>query len=697
VSLGQVARRFLSGLTSAPLAGSAAILVLFWIGSLAILGTSGVRLNNEQVVSRVARMAVEVFFLQLGLGLVLGLAATAIVRAWEEALGPTTRGRRWLAVFYLVFAVELWRIAAGVVAWPQLYIAFFWNEHGLLRALQVWLVAHLPRATVDLAGVAVLGATALGPFAFARARSWLASLLPWRRLAPVPVALLALALAPGLLASAPVPGDETRPNILVIGLESVRADRLVPERAAIAPNMARLAARGVRFETARVEVGRTYSSMMSFATGRSSLSHGIRHMFPSRARWAATGPTLFDALRERGYGTAFLTDASTPFVEPARVGLDEVKGPRGNHVDHLIRSLVFGSQLALLPWLEHGFTRRLLPELDLDWAKADPDLLADRTIAALGARARGGPFFLYAFFGGTHVPYTASRDHLPVKSDYRGPYPYGVTPMLRRGYAASEAGRVAELYDASITTVDAAVGRVLEALERSGVAKRTIVVLLADHGECLGEFDLGLGHGNHLRGEHSNAFPLVVFDPVHAVTPHAVPGLVRELDLAPTLAKLAGARLGPVDGVDLGPLLRGEKDDLGLEAYEETELPFGLTGVAPDDELRLPMFPDYLSVDEGGDVVLDPRVEELLVAAKHRALRKGRFKLSYVPTRRGPRWALFDVVLDPGETRDVAAERPELFQELRERLLALATRDGSVVENGLVVPRRGMDLSPPRE
>ena len=204
-------------------------------------------------------------------------------------------------------------------------------------------------------------------------------------------------------------------------------------------------------------------------------------------------------------------------------------------------------------------------------------------------------------------------------------------------------------------------------------------MLLGDHGENL--FDVpgrGLGHGDHLATDLANHVPIVIVDPTHAFAPHDVDGIVRDVDLAPTLAALAGIEGPPGDGVDLAPLLRGERDSLDLDAYAETGLWLIQTGPGFTRNERLP----YPSVGEitdagpDGDLFLKPRWEDAVVDAKHRALRTPRWKLLYQPTPNGPHWRLFDLIADPFQLRDVADEHPEEVEALRPKLEAWIASDG---------------------
>ena len=121
-------------------------------------------------------------------------------------------------------------------------------------------------------------------------------------------------------------------------------------------------------------------------------------------------------------------------------------------------------------------------------------------------------------------------------------------------------------------------------------------MVLADHGENLyDEPGRGVGHGDHLEGDPSLRVPLVIYDPIHRFPPHRVPGIVRDIDVVPTLLSLLRVQPGPttqpLDGRDLAPLLHDEQTSLGLSSFHETKLWFTPSGPGFQPDQRLPYPP----------------------------------------------------------------------------------------------------------
>jgi arylsulfatase A-like enzyme len=192
--------------------------------------------------------------------------------------------------------------------------------------------------------------------------------------------------------------------------------------------------------------------------------------------------------------------------------------------------------------------------------------------------------------------------------------------------APAEIDFLRRLYHAEVESVDERIGYFLRALELSGKAAETLVVVTADHGEGFGEHGLYL-HGNSFYDELMRV-PLLVAGPGVAAG-QRVAQPVSHVDLMPTLADLFGVEcLESPRGESLLPLLRGEP--------------------APDLAER-----DHYLVSPLRETESD-------------ALVRGRFKLIAAAEDRA--LELYDLLADPGETANLAAARPDLAHDLLRRL-----------------------------
>ena len=252
--------------------------------------------------------------------------------------------------------------------------------------------------------------------------------------------------------------------------------------------------------------------------------------------------------------------------------------------------------------------------------RTQAQFVAADVLGWLDARPQDRPFFLYVHTVDPHVPYLPPDEMLALydPSPYEGPVDFnrdrellehvksGSQPLSDRDRVRLEA-----LYDGEITYHDVHFGSIMEGLERRGLAENTIVVFTADHGEEF--FDHGsVGHGHSVYEELINV-PLIV----------RVPGVTD-----------GGVRLE--DSVGLVDVLPTIYDALGREIPED------LSG-----ESFLPLL-----LGETADA---PRVAVTGFMEGWRAVNVGRLKLIQRTERRV---MLHDLVEDPDERTDVAAERP---------------------------------------
>ena len=725
VALGRVLAmpwRMLRGASAGPVLMVALFTVEMVLGArLQMMGVHDEELQRT-LLGRFARFLIwqqmQVLAVYLAVGAVVGVAAAAALALWDRALRRRVSGPgRWIGVFWFTLLVEIWRLAITVVRYPQLFAESLYDKGGVRRDLQVLLTDHVPQALLVWGGWSLIGILVLGPGLAPRGRRWLLGtvravperLRRERRRLVVAGAVggVALALAVPLVlhrntARAGEAGvGERPPNVLVLAVDSLRADRVGPGRGDVAPHLAALAARSVVFDAAHVTIPRTFPSWVTLLSGRWPAHHGIRHMFPPAAERAAVGSLLPSLMNARGLQTAVVSDFSGEIFSRLGAGFGERDVPPFD-MRVVLAQAGFNLHPAIAPYVATRLGHRLFPALAAAPENADPDRLADQVIDVVDRLSRRGPFFVTAFFSTPHFPYAAPDPYYRrfTRTGYQGRFRYHkpVSALGNQDGELDEQDReqVRGLYDGAVAAVDDALGRVLQSLADRGLDKSTIIVVLADHGENLYESGFGMGHGEHLQGDQALHIPLVIYDPVHRFRAHRVPGIVRDVDVAPTLASLVGTKVPDADGVDLGPMLRGAKSTLGLEAYAETELwlvPDG-PGFHPDERLPYPSLPSLVTLAPDDDIVIDPAMREITIAAKHRAIRTERWKVIYRPTRDGVRWSLYDLGADVDERHDIASQHPEVLATLQERLIRWMTIDGSTVEAGFVVPPADREARP---
>jgi arylsulfatase A-like enzyme len=651
----------------------------------------------------VAKIATAIGGAAVGIGLLVGLLAYALM--WARGAHRSHLSRFLVESLAVVVAVHASFLAMGMARSPQLYVASFYAKGGPLRTIQVVVTDVLGPGGVRLGVLAALALYVFGPggrSALVRplvARAILVVRGRFRRFAPLALVVVAApkeSPAPRPSESSPAalvpPHGElgVRPNVLVIAADSLRADRIGPETT---PNLFALSQKAVVFERAYVSVPRTFSSWVNILTGRHAHHHGVRSMFP---RWEERAKDL-DAAPHRfvhdGYRTQVLGDYAADIFGRVDLGFQKVDTPSFDF-RQLLRQRGLERETPLLPFLHSHTGRALFPVLKELSDAADADLLADETIAALRSSPR--PFFDTVFFSTAHFPYAAPAPYYRTFTDasYRGRYKYHKPVGLGGELPPDEADvrQIRALYDGAVLSIDAAIGRVLDALAQQGLAGSTIVVVTADHGETLYENGHGQGHGDHLFGDEGTHVPLIVYDP-RIGAPRRVPDIVRDVDIAPTLYALAGVPQAPaLDGASLVPLMHGEASEKRF-AFAETELWFTeeIAGVRPDERLPYPGIMQMTELDSAHgqiEVVLQKAMIPVTLVARHRMVRDERFKLVYVPTRKGAMYRLFDTATDPSEVHDVARERPAEVERLRGVLWKWMLEDrGMTQKDGLLVPR----------
>jgi choline-sulfatase len=337
-----------------------------------------------------------------------------------------------------------------------------------------------------------------------------------------------LVLAPGCRRAAPPLPPAGRPNILLVTIDTLRADRVgcYGHASAATPMLDALAARGVRFETVIAHVPLTGPSHASILSGLGPLGHGFREnagfVLPAQVRSGA------EDFRDAGYRTAAFVSA---FPLDRRFGFD-----RGFEVydDHLPK----GNDPRRTPYVER-------------FADATTDAVL-RWLEVSAAWSGGRPFFLWVHYYDPHAPYE----------------PPGEFAVRFRTAP----------YDGEVAFADQQLGRLFRALEERGDLSRTLVVAMSDHGEGLGD------HGEATHGlfvyDSTLRVPLIVAGPGVAAG-RVAPTVARGVDVLPTLVDYAGLPLrAELEGRSLRPAIEG-REMSDAPAYAETLYPQREFGWAP--------------------------------------------------------------------------------------------------------------------
>jgi choline-sulfatase len=422
-----------------------------------------------------------------------------------------------------------------------------------------------------------------------------------------------------------------RPNILLVMADQLAAAHLPAYGNDVvhAPRLTQLAREGVVFESAYCASPLCAPSRFSLLAGRRPSSIGA---YDNAAELPAGTPTIAHVLRAAGYATTLA--GKMHFVGP-----DQLHG-----FEERLTTDVYPSDFDWTPdWtlpvgerLEwyHNTTSLLSSRVAEAALQTDYDdevcFRAVQKIRDLSLRDTGQPFFLTVSFTNPHDPWEQRQRYWDLYDEQAIALPAIATipradadpHSLRlrdmslldaRPLGDDELRRARHGYYASISYLDERVGELLDALAATGQDGSTLVLFTADHGELLGERGLWYKM-SFLDG--SARVPLIARGP--GLAPRRVRGPVSQLDVAPTLAELAGA----------APREAG---------FEGTSLASALTGVSAGPEEALG---EYLA--EG-------------VTAPMVMIRRGRHKYVRCP---GDPDLLYDLDADPLEL-DNLAEHPE--------------------------------------
>jgi arylsulfatase A-like enzyme/Flp pilus assembly protein TadD len=299
-----------------------------------------------------------------------------------------------------------------------------------------------------------------------------------------------------------LPGSAAGSNVLLITIDTLRADRVgaYGNTSGLTPAIDRLAASGLRFDAAFTPVPMTLPAHASILTGLEPFSHGIRNNTSFKL---GQTPTLATFLKNAGYRTGAFVGA---VVLSARFGLnrdfdvyDDRYGRSGGTADFRVA--------------ERRAERVIQPATE--WILRPQTTTVER----VDRSGRNRLWFAWIHLYDPHAPYEAPRE-----------YARGRSP-----------------YDAEVAYTDAMIARGLDALRAAGQLERTIVVVVGDHGEALGE------HGESTHGlfayDATLRVPMILSAP--GIGPRVERAPVATVDIVPTVLDLLGAVPSGLDGHSL--------------------------------------------------------------------------------------------------------------------------------------------------
>jgi len=477
-----------------------------------------------------------------------------------------------------------------------------------------------------------------------------------------------------------------QPNILMIGADTLRADRLGGNAYArsLTPFLDQLAQGGAVFKNCFVPCARTAPSLLSMLTGTWPHRHGVRDNFVLPKQFDASLPRLPHILAAHGYRTSAIGDWCAADLGKFDLGFQELDLPLDQwNVKYLVRQGPKDLRL-FLSLFTHGLLGKiLLPEI---YYLAGVPLSRDMVELAKGQLNRfaesNAPFFLNLFMGTTHPPFGSEYPYYLNHSahHYQGGSKFVMEKLsdpfdiiARQGDTRTEfdLDQILNLYDGCVRSFDDKVRDLVAHLDKCGLRENTIIVVYSDHGMEFFEHDTW-GQGNSVTGDFSSRIPLLMVDPrtAQGTTVNAV---VSSIDIAPTLLELVGITPdAAIQGRSLCPMLRGESADEVPPVLMETGIWLTRVPGLHPDHLLYPNIMELLEVPdkENGTLAIRPEYSAAVIQAKDRALRTAHWKLVYKPLTSGHLLHLYDIQADPECRCDVAADNPDVTSELWRQLQA---------------------------
>ena len=406
-----------------------------------------------------------------------------------------------------------------------------------------------------------------------------------------------------------------RPNILVIGIDSLRADHMscYGYHRQTTPHIDRFAASGTLFEqciSAHIPTTSAYASML---TGRDCFGTqvvALRHQggLTPKVR------TLAEILRKEGYNTTAVGFESNPssrgfdkYLEyPGWGNWEEGRSPKAQNLNAVTH-----------------------PELERLARSSKPFFLMLRHMDPHAPYLPPKPYERMFYHGNETNPKNRSMDAALAFKPFKDFFLTWMPPGI------SDKEYVIAQYDGAVAYMDASIQNLFTQLEAMGILDETIVVINGDHGETLDEHDCWFDH--HGLYEPTLHVPLIIRYPKKVPRGAKLKGYTQHKDLVPTLLQLAGIRTTlKFDGRSLVQRMKGRSASFESEIYITECTWMRKHGWrTPEWKLILALEPDFH---------FKPPVE------------------------------LYNLVQDPGELKNVAGRHPDVVDALRRRMEAFVAK-----------------------
>ena len=384
-----------------------------------------------------------------------------------------------------------------------------------------------------------------------------------------------------------------RPNVLFIMADDLRAELASYGSPALTPNLDRLARRALQFDRAYCQQAVCNPSRSSMLTGRRPDTLGLWNNGTHFREKNPDVPTLPLWFKQHGYTTRCVGKIFHNWHTAVHGDARSWSAPEflhyANHGDD--KPEVSGALPPNFATTTSGFG---YPGTGICECRDVPDeAYYDGRVAAEAGRVlgevKGGPFFLAVGFWKPHAPFNAPKKYWDLYDRAKLPpldarRPQGAPELAfhqstevlgpvkeQSTLTQAQAAEMRHGYFANITFLDAQIGKVLDALEQSGVADRTIITFVGDHGYHVGEHSLW---GKTSNFEYDARVPFLIAEPRNPHAGRRTGALTELLDLFPTLVEVCGLpRPEGLEGKSLLSVLRDPASQVRAGAFTQHPRP----------------------------------------------------------------------------------------------------------------------------
>ncbi len=461
-----------------------------------------------------------------------------------------------------------------------------------------------------------------------------------------------------------------RPNVLLILVDDLKpALGCYGDTTAKTPNLDRLAAQGLRFDLAFCNQAVCAPSRFTLLLGSHPTSTGLYGLGSELRKVIPDAVTMPQYFSKHGYRTESLGkifhighgnqgDPDSFQVPHFHDKVIEYVDPASTDGGQLTREEAYfaNEKLGQINSLPRGAAFEAPVDVP-DEAYADGRVAVEACRRLQAAKARRNesntPFFIAVGFARPHLPFSAPKRYWDLHDPQSLPAPATDSPPVNAPKVAGKTNgelinykpvpqsgivdqslqrQLIHGYYASTSFVDAQIGKVVDQLRRLELDRNTIIILWGDHGYHLGDHGLWTKHTNY---EQANRIPLFVIAPGITQPNSSTKQLAESVDVFPTLAELAGLPTPQVpqaiDGKSLVPVLRNPDARVRDHAYH----------IFPRNKLGRAIRTERYRLVEWKQVGKPAESAEL---------------------------ELYDYQTDPAERTNIAAEQPQIVNELRAML-----------------------------